>query len=313
MSINVVKKTERDVLEVICQRHGAVRLSSISSQWVVSWIQDMKRIRIMAPSTIRHHVGALRRCFAWLVRVHPQALPHNPLSDLPKGYAAYNGEDVLAVGMQGRVAPVDGERDRRLGPAEESRIRAILALAPSGSTGRPLVLEFHGALECIFDLALESAMRMREMFTLSREQVDLERRTIFLEKTKNGDKRQVPVTTVAMKSLRQYIHQVSRGERGMRGFALASGQFFPWWDGDTSDEALDRTTSLLSAQFARIFDAAGCADLRFHDLRHEATSRLFERTTLTEVEISKITGHKDPRMLRRYANLRGSTLANKLW
>ena len=62
-----------------------------------------------------------------------------------------------------------------------------------------------------------------------------------------------------------------------------------------------------------MFEAADCADLRFHDLRHEATSRLFERTKLSDIEISRITGHKDPRVLRRYSNLRGSDLAAKLW
>jgi integrase len=52
--------------------------------------------------------------------------------------------------------------------------------------------------------------------------------------------------------------------------------------------------------------------LRFHDLRHEATSRLYERTTLTDLQIAKITGHKTISMLARYANLRGSELALKL-
>ena len=73
------------------------------------------------------------------------------------------------------------------------------------------------------------------------------------------------------------------------------------------------TTALLSRQFARVFEAAECGDLRFHDLRHEATSRFFERTKLSDVQISRITGHKEPRVLRRYANLRGSDLAAQLW
>jgi len=40
---------------------------------------------------------------------------------------------------------------------------------------------------------------------------------------------------------------------------------------------------------------------------------LFERSKLSDIEISRITGHKDPRVLRRYSNLRGSDLAAKLW
>jgi integrase len=99
----------------------------------------------------------------------------------------------------------------------------------------------------------------------------------------------------------------------MQGFKFEGGRFFPWWNGAIDDDVLRRVTAQLSQQFARVFDAAGCADLRFHDLRHEATSRLFERTQLSDIEISRITGHKDPRILRRYSNLRGSELAAKLW
>ena len=58
---------------------------------------------------------------------------------------------------------------------------------------------------------------------------------------------------------------------------------------------------------------AKCDDLHFHDLRHEATSRLFERTTMSDLKIAKITGHKDMKSLQRYSNLRASTLADEMW
>lgn len=78
-------------------------------------------------------------------------------------------------------------------------------------------------------------------------------------------------------------------------------------------QILARITSRLSRQFARVFDAAGCEDLHFHDLRHEATRRLYERTNLSDVEIASITGHRNLHMLKRYANLRGSVLAKRMW
>jgi len=56
---------------------------------------------------------------------------------------------------------------------------------------------------------------------------------------------------------------------------------------------------------------SGIKDLHFHDLRHEATSRLFEKG-LNPVEVATITGHKDPRMLMRYTHLRAENLARKL-
>ena len=82
-----------------------------------------------------------------------------------------------------------------------------------------------------------------------------------------------------------------------------------------NQERLNRRTitRTLSQQFGRIFASAKCPDLTFHDLRHEATSRLFERTNLSDVEIAKITGHKRLEMLKRYANLRASNLATRLW
>lgn len=144
-------------------------------------------------------------------------------------------------------------------------------------------------------------MRMREMFTLTVDQVDIEQRTIFLEKTKNGDKRQVPLSSVALSTLWRAIVNLDG----------ADCKLFPWWDG--RQESLHSVTALLSQQFSRIFKAAGCDDLRFHDLRHEATSRLFERTKLSDIEIAKITGHKTTACLMRYSNLRGSALAVKLW
>ena len=56
---------------------------------------------------------------------------------------------------------------------------------------------------------------------------------------------------------------------------------------------------------------AGIEDLRFHDLRHEATTRLFEKG-LNIMGVASITGHKDLRMLRRYTHLKAEALARKL-
>jgi hypothetical protein len=52
-------------------------------------------------------------------------------------------------------------------------------------------------------------------------------------------------------------------------------------------------------------------NLRFHDLRHEATSRLFEKG-LNIMEVASITGHKDLRSLQRYTHLKAEDLAEKL-
>jgi len=57
----------------------------------------------------------------------------------------------------------------------------------------------------------------------------------------------------------------------------------------------------LKSAWQRLLKRAGISDLRFHDLRHEATSRFFEMG-LTVPEVASITGHKTPTMLLRYAH-----------
>ncbi len=67
-------------------------------------------------------------------------------------------------------------------------------------------------------------------------------------------------------------------------------------------ERYEKTNSLCDESFLK--------DLRFHDLRHEATSRLAEIFPMHE--LTKITGHKDPRMLMRYYHPKAEDLALKL-
>ena len=293
-----VARDDRRNLRVLLERlPAAITLRELTFAWASSLVSKMKREDQHSPGTIRHHVGALSRCLDWLA-AHGE-LAANPLRLLPRGYAVYTDEDAAAAGG----AKVDAERERRLLPGEEDKIRGIMAGAKPDGKQRPLELREQSALVLLFDLALETAMRMRELYTLGWDQVDIKHRTVSLDKTKNGDRRQVPLSSVALARIQEFRPTV--GER--------AGQVFPWWSGSLADAELRRCTSLLSRQFGRIFDAAGSGDLHFHDLRHEAISRMFEKTTLSDVEIAKIVGHRTTRMLMRYANLRASSFADRMW
>lgn len=295
-----VSSTDRRCLRVaIARLPVALQLREMTFIWATEWISRMKREENLSPVTIRHHVGAMARCLDWLAARGDIAF--NPLRLLPKGYATYTAEDVRYVEANEGLAKIATERDRRLEVDEEARIRAVLAGEKPRGRQRPLELRERESLVLLFDLALETAMRMAEMYTLEVGQVDLARRTVFLDKTKNGDKRQVPLSSVAVARLEAHLAGIDRR------------LVFPWWSGERDEKSMPRTTARLSRQFARIFLAAECEDLVFHDLRHEATSRLFERTSLSDLEIAKITGHRSPRSLMRYANLRGSTMATRLW
>lgn len=309
----LVREYERDAhpsakdagaLNTIVKKLGGTGLDRINAAWVDAWISEMKRVEKVAPTTIRAKVGALARCTDWGMRKRLLTMPDHALRNLPDGYSQYTKTDAAKAG----VLKVDVERDRRLEPGEWEKIIEVIERGVLARKVRPLRLEGRRdkrALRCLLVLAVESAMRMREMFTLSHGQIDLARKTVFLEKTKNGDKRQVPLSSVALAELRDYLGE-GKG-------AAPSALIFPFWSGEVSPRKLHDTTDFLSSLFVDIFEQAGAKGLLFHDMRHEAVSRLFERTTLSETQIMKISGHKSHAMLMRYANLRGSTLADSLW
>ena len=311
-----------DLLNTMIGKWPDEPLTKVNYHWVDTWVMRMKRADNLAPSTIRHRVGALARCFDWTVKTGTPALAVNPLRLLPKRYAAYTEEDSAAVIAQELMPKEDVYRDRRPSEAEEAEIRRLMAGGKPNGRERSFELQYRPALVFLFELAIESAMRLREMFTLEPEQFSLAERTAFLDRTKNGSKRAVPLTSVVVAAYETYVNAVSEADPEMKGFTFESGYLFPWVPealSAASDMALPRArvlnkvTSRLSGQFGRLFDAAGCPDLAFHDLRHEATSRFYERTTLSDIQIAKITGHTDPKVLMRYANLRGSDLAARLW
>ena len=61
------------------------------------------------------------------------------------------------------------------------------------------------------------------------------------------------------------------------------------------------SANALRLNWQRIRRIAGIVDLHFHDLRHEAISRFFEMG-LSVPEVALISGHRDARMLLRYAH-----------
>jgi integrase len=68
----------------------------------------------------------------------------------------------------------------------------------------------------------------------------------------------------------------------------------------------------LTQAFGRVCERAGIQNLRFHDLRHEGTSRLAVKLNGDVMALSAITGHKTLQMLKRYTHLRAEDLALRI-
>ncbi|WBS01171.1 hypothetical protein OU994_23120 [Pseudoduganella sp. SL102] len=98
----------------------------------------MKTELNLAPGTIWHHVGALRRCLDYGGRRNITALVINPIRQLPNRYAQYTEKDksVAQAHDPDYERRTDDERDRRLERDEEARIRQILnCVKPAARSG----------------------------------------------------------------------------------------------------------------------------------------------------------------------------------
>ena len=129
-------------------------------------------------------------------------------------------------------------------------------------------------------------MRRGEICELRWENINKIKKTAKLFETKNGDNRNIPLSPKALKLLSE-LPQQSKG----RVFSMRPDS--------------------VTQSFERCCKRSEVEGLRFHDLRHEATSRFFEMG-FNIMEVSSITGHKDLSMLKRYTHLRVEDLAERL-
>ena len=160
----------------------------------------------------------------------------------------------------------DRRRERRLSRTEEE------ALLTSARKSR------NRYVAPIIIAALETSMRRGEILAMTLKHLDMARKEVFIPESKNGHSRTVPLTDRAMVAIEKAM-QVS--DYGSHVFPVSANAFRLAWE--------------------RTRKRAGLDDLHFHDLRHEAISRFFEMG-LTIPEVTILSGHKDMRMLLRYAH-----------
>lgn len=205
----------------------------------------------------------------------------NTLSQVYKHWRLHRDPLVENPVIEGVRPPLQNARDRRLLAGEDGKLLKAVA-----GSSRPW-------LKAAVIISLESAMRQAELAGLVWGRVHLDGRHphAFLPHTKNGRARKVPLSRRAVEAFNSL--KPRDVEAGDPVFPVETPRAFGHaWRNVVTDENFP--------------------DLRWHDLRHEATSRLFENTDLRDVEIMAITGHLRPEMLKRYAHLRTHRLAPKL-
>lgn len=180
-------------------------------------------------------------------------------------------------------------RQRRLLQGELERIIA----ASQAPDFEPIVL-----------LAFETAMRRGELLELMWENIDFRRRIAYLPLTKNGEPRQVPLSKKALAVLKGLSPKIE-GKVFTKNATTLSGAF---------QRAVLRARQVYveeCVKSGRRPDPKYLTDLRFHDIRHAATTRLVEHG-LSIIEVSAITGHKTLSMLKRYSHPDPVRLAKRI-
>jgi integrase len=212
-------------------------LASLSSDHLGAW-RD-KRLKAVGPATVRREINLLSAVWE-RARLEWKWVKVNPWRDVSKPQEP----------PARRRGVTQGELSKISGVAHSPAEREVLAG---------------------FELAIETGMRAGELWSLSREQIDGD--VAHLERTKNGDSRDVALSTRAMEIVAELLS-------------------------DGRPMLFSISNAVRDTIFRRMRDAAGLPDLHFHDSRSEAVSRLSK--VLRVQDLADQVGHRDINSLMLY-------------
>ncbi|HEV8329339.1 MAG TPA: tyrosine-type recombinase/integrase [Nitrospiraceae bacterium] len=215
-------------------------------------IAEYKALRYAAglkPASINRELASLKKAFNLAVREW-EWCRENPVSK---------------VSMERE----NNKRDRWLSVEEEPRL--LQGCAPW--------------LYAIVIFALHTGMRMGEILELTWRGVDFSRRTVMVVRSKNGERRTIPVNETVLSVLKQ-----KSKVRSLRTDLVFCSQVF------TSMES-----GHLRRSFRLALGRAKIEDFHFHDLRHTFATRLVQ-AGVDLYKVQRLLGHKSPIMTQRYAH-----------
>lgn len=184
-------------------------------------------------------------------------------------------------GAKGLINPVAAIKRPKDGPARDRRLTPLESKTLLEGAQKTTNPELFNAIT----LALETAMRQGEILKLQWPDIDFDRRQIIVRDTKNGANRMIVISD----ALLPHLNEIKQSSNYL--FSIkASG---------------------LQHSFKRLVQKLRIENLTFHDLRHEAISRLFERG-LSVPEVQLMSGHKTLDQLMRYSHAHIESVKNKL-
>lgn len=278
------------------------RLSEVTT----SDIEDYSAERLLSvmPATVDREFDILRAIFTVLTKIWDFNLAKNPL-DAARRPQYFNERDRRIPPEEERrlidaLAAIDRERAVK---AELARLvnSAVQEMEFTSTSARKKVCASEAKrlraraeqecepvplLETFAHFQLMTAARRSESLNLTWDRIDFEAGTAFLPETKNGRPRKLSLR----KELVEMLGELPR----------------------TSECVFPMSVKYLSGMWNQACETAELADLHIHDCRHEGISRAAETGQFTLIDLQQFSGHRDTRMLMRYAHLCASKLARKL-
>jgi integrase len=158
----------------------------------------------------------------------------------------------------------------------------------------------------IVSFAIATAMRLSEIMRIRLGGRDWEDRTLLIRDRKHpnqkkGNNQLIPLLegcSTLCDGAAECVGYNPKAERKPRGTGkntMPSGRVFPY------------PPHSISVMFRQTCAELKIVDLHFHDLRHEGVSRLFEAGYTIE-QVALVSGHKDWKQLRRYTNIKATSL-----
>jgi len=227
---------------------GNPTLDHVTPKMIVAY-KNQRYIDGVKPATINRELASLKKAFN-LARREWEWCTDNP---------------VCRVSMERE----NNTRDRWLTVEEETRL-----FNAAGPWLRELML-----------FAIHTGMRMGEILGLTWAGVDLFRRTVTVFKSKNGERRTIPLNQTALELL--------KNKYGSR--SVETQLVFP------SDARTRLNASNISRSLNLALGKAKMTDFHFHDLRHTCATRMVQGG-VDLYKVQRLLGHKSPIMTQRYAH-----------
>jgi len=260
------QRSEAGRIKMLKEKFGQYSLAALTPDIVADY-RDQRLAAGKSNNTVRLEIALLSHLYSIAIKEWRIGLVYNPSAIIRKPSAGPGRSHRLSI-----------ENQRILIDAVNKHSNPMLGF--------------------IVQVAIETGMRQSEILNLRLNQVDLNRRIVSLNDTKNNSPRTVPLTKHATEVLKLALANPMRKDTDLVFF------------GEPGRDK-KRGPYQFNKVWIQIKKDLGFADLHFHDLRHEAVSRLVE-AGLSDQEVASISGHKSMQMLRRYTHLRAEDLVAKL-